>query len=469
MHDDGVGQLLGVVAQDAHDRRDAGAGGDEQRLLRRLLGQAELTGGLVQLDDRARADPVHEVVADLPVRDGLHGDGEAAVGPAEHRGDRVGAPLADAVDVDADADVLPGGVRQPVAAGADDDARRVPGLAVHGLDPAAQGGAGAERVEQVEVVDGQQRGGHQLGQPHGPLPERGQGRPRRVRAGNGRRHTSRVSNSYVSYLCDRRESAAMFCSLRTKRGDMDGELGLPTAVAARCGTNCPSVAEQTVAAIVVEVPSYADAFSGEMGRTIENAVQLALGGFLELASEGGDGDASTPIQPALDGAYALGRGEARSGRSMDALLGAYRVGARVSWRHMADSGVRAGLSPEQLAHFAELVFAYIDQLSAASVAGHSDELATSGRVRERYRERLADLLLGRGPRAGQGGGGRAGRLAAAPHADGGGPARRSGCGRRSPRWTPGRCGPPPRCPAPRRRVSWSRCSSRTPRAARGRR
>jgi hypothetical protein len=40
------------------------------------------------------------------------------------------------------------------------------------------------------------------------------------------------------------------------------------------------------------------------------------------------------------------------------------------------------------------VFAYIDQLSAASVAGHSDELATSGRVRERYRERLADQLLG---------------------------------------------------------------------------
>jgi hypothetical protein len=174
----------------------------------------------------------------------------------------------------------------------------------------------------------------------------------------------------------------------------DDDLGLPAAAAAVMREELPSVAEQTVSAIVVEVPSYADAFSGEMGRTIENAVQLALGGFLVLASAGGKGDASTPIQPALDGAYALGRGEARSGRSMDALLGAYRVGARVSWRHMADSGVRAGLTAEQLARFAELVFAYIDQLSAASVAGHSDELATSGRVRERYRERLADQLLG---------------------------------------------------------------------------
>jgi hypothetical protein len=174
---------------------------------------------------------------------------------------------------------------------------------------------------------------------------------------------------------------------------MADELDIPDAVAGALREELPAVAEQTVGAIVVEVPSYADAFSGEMGRTIENAVQLALGGFLVLASAGGGGDASTPIQPALDGAYALGRGEARSGRSMDALLGAYRVGARVSWRHMAHSAVRAGLTAEQLARFAELVFAYIDQLSAASVAGHSDELATTGRVRERYLERLAGLLL----------------------------------------------------------------------------
>jgi hypothetical protein len=55
------------------------------------------------------------------------------------------------------------------------------------------------------------------------------------------------------------------------------------------------------------------------------------------------------------------------------------------------------MTAEQLARFAELVFAYIDQLSAASVAGHSDELATSGRVRERYLERLAGLLLAGAP------------------------------------------------------------------------
>ncbi|NEK60213.1 PucR family transcriptional regulator [Geodermatophilus sabuli] len=168
-------------------------------------------------------------------------------------------------------------------------------------------------------------------------------------------------------------------------------------VAAAMHAELPAVAERTVAAIVVEVPSYTEAFRGDMGRAIENAVRLALGGFLELATATGGADASRPIAPALEGAYALGRGEARAGRPMDALLGAYRVGARVAWRHMSATAVGAGMAVESLARFAELVFAYIDQLSAASVAGHSEQLATSGLVRRRHLERLAGLVLTGGP------------------------------------------------------------------------
>jgi hypothetical protein len=175
------------------------------------------------------------------------------------------------------------------------------------------------------------------------------------------------------------------------------QIAIPAAVAQAMRAELPAVAQATVTEIIVEVPSYADAFSGDMGQVIGGAVELALGGFLELATARTGADAGTPIRPALDGAYELGRGEARSGRSMDALLAAYRVGARVSWRHLSARGVAAGLSASQLARFAELVFAYIDQLSAASVAGHSDELETTGRVRTRYLERLAGLLLRGGP------------------------------------------------------------------------
>jgi PucR C-terminal helix-turn-helix domain len=176
--------------------------------------------------------------------------------------------------------------------------------------------------------------------------------------------------------------------------EVDGTgTAIPAAVASAMRAELPAVAERTVASIVVAVPSYADAFSGEMGRAIENAVQLALAGFLELATARGGADASTPIRPALDGAYALGRGEARGGRSMDALLAAYRVGARVAWREMSATAVAVGLDPASLARFAEMVFAYIDQLSASTVAGHTDELASSGRVQQRHRERLAQQLL----------------------------------------------------------------------------
>ena len=63
---------------------------------------------------------------------------------------------------------------------------------------------------------------------------------------------------------------------------------------------------------------------------------------------------------------------------------------------MAGAGraaAEAGLPATTMAKFAELLFAYIDELSAASVAGHTDELTTSGRVRDRYRERLGQHLL----------------------------------------------------------------------------
>ena len=175
-------------------------------------------------------------------------------------------------------------------------------------------------------------------------------------------------------------------------------LALDPEVVATLGTHLQRVAERTVEAITAEVPGYAGALTGEMRDNIELAVQMALGAFLRLAEQAQDADPSTPLQPAIEGAYALGRGEARSGRAMDALLGAYRVGARVSWRELSGAVVGMGLPAATVARFAELVFAYIDQLSAASVAGHTDELATTGRVRQRYLERLGqDLLSGASP------------------------------------------------------------------------
>lgn len=169
-----------------------------------------------------------------------------------------------------------------------------------------------------------------------------------------------------------------------------GGLELAPDVATALEAVLPRMAERAVEAIVAEVPAYTDPFRGRMGQNIENAVQISLRAFLRLATR----VASEPELAAVrDGAYELGRGEARVGRSIDALLAAYRVGARESWREMSAAAVEAGLPAQAIALLAEMVFAYIDELSASSVAGHSDEQAIAGRVRQRYRDLLLRQLL----------------------------------------------------------------------------
>jgi hypothetical protein len=51
------------------------------------------------------------------------------------------------------------------------------------------------------------------------------------------------------------------------------------------------------------------------------------------------------------------------------------------------------MSAAMIARFAALVFAFIDQLSASSASGHTDEQATAGRVRQRYLDQLTEQLL----------------------------------------------------------------------------
>ncbi|MFD7659242.1 PucR family transcriptional regulator [Actinosynnema sp. NPDC059797] len=181
------------------------------------------------------------------------------------------------------------------------------------------------------------------------------------------------------------------------------EVGLDHATITALRALLPVTADEVVQAVIDEVPSYEGALSGRMGSRIRRAVRTALGHFLDVA----DGVDTQGV--ATEAAYELGRGEVRDGRSMDALLSAYRVGARVAWRGLAAGAVSSGLPAAGLATFAELLFAYIDELSATSAAGHADELAVRGRARERHLEQLCrdliagadeDVLLGVAERAG---------------------------------------------------------------------
>ncbi len=151
------------------------------------------------------------------------------------------------------------------------------------------------------------------------------------------------------------------------------------------------IVDEVVSSIPRDVPSYARPLEGAFGDGVRRGVQVALGRFLDLP---GTSD------PALSGRardvyQALGRGELRQGRTMEALLAAYRAGARVAFRSFATLAREGGLEPDLLMPLAESVFAYIDELSAASVEGFAaEQSARAGEIDRRRSHALALLLSG---------------------------------------------------------------------------
>ena len=134
------------------------------------------------------------------------------------------------------------------------------------------------------------------------------------------------------------------------------------------------------------VPAYARPLEGPFGDGVRSGVREALRHFLAEIEAGGPVVRSEVYN-------ALGRGEMRAGRSLDALLSAYRVGARVAWRRFAAAGVEAGLEPDTLYLLAESIFAYIDALSAESAEGHALEQSAAAGEAELRRRRLVRVLV----------------------------------------------------------------------------
>jgi len=174
-------------------------------------------------------------------------------------------------------------------------------------------------------------------------------------------------------------------------------LTLPPALAEHLLVALPGLADDVLAAIAREVPAYARPLEGAFGAGVRRGVQFALSRFVALAGKPpDDGDSELAVRGRE--LYAeLGRGEARVGRSLDVLLAAYRTGARVAWARLAELGLAAGLPARDLVELAGAVFAYIDELSAASAEGFTTEQAVLAGDRERRRRTLAQLLLSGAP------------------------------------------------------------------------
>jgi hypothetical protein len=160
---------------------------------------------------------------------------------------------------------------------------------------------------------------------------------------------------------------------------------LPPQIAGILRPVLTDVADEMIEAVRT-VPAYGRPLEGPLGAGIRAGVQEALRHLLAEIEAGGPVARSDVYQ-------SLGRGEMRAGRSLESLLSAYRVGARVAWRRFAAAGVAAGLEPEILYLLAESIFAYIDVLSAESAAGHALEQSAAAGEAELRRRRLVRVLV----------------------------------------------------------------------------
>jgi PucR C-terminal helix-turn-helix domain len=149
-----------------------------------------------------------------------------------------------------------------------------------------------------------------------------------------------------------------------------------------------AITEEIMATIAREVPAYARPFEGSFGRGVRTGVTEALRQFLALIRS-----PSGARGPGREVYVALGRGELRQGRTLDSLQSAYRVGARVAWRRVAQAARRAGLDPETISLLAESIFAYIEEISADSVEGYAEAQSRLEDERRRRRRELVALLL----------------------------------------------------------------------------
>ena len=141
--------------------------------------------------------------------------------------------------------------------------------------------------------------------------------------------------------------------------------------------------DEVIAAVREAVPVY----RGGLDPTVREGVHVALGAFLTQISGGDAG------LPGRDVYVRFGRAERRNGRSLEALLAAYRAGAQRAWRVFAEEGDRAGVDARDMYALAEGIFAFIDEISAASAEGHAFEESLVARELAEHRRRLLEAVL----------------------------------------------------------------------------
>jgi hypothetical protein len=167
---------------------------------------------------------------------------------------------------------------------------------------------------------------------------------------------------------------------------------LPVSLGNAMEPEIPALANHLVTMIVSEIPEYQGLTSQTFWDGIQLGCEQSLRQFTSLLGRrvGLDGRARGMVR-------SLGQYESRSGRTLDSLQLAYRMGARMAWRTMAKVAHEQKLDAEQVMWLAEAVFAFVDELAAESVAGYAEAQTAAASEHERLRAVLVSALTSEEP------------------------------------------------------------------------
>jgi hypothetical protein len=165
-------------------------------------------------------------------------------------------------------------------------------------------------------------------------------------------------------------------------GETDGApIAPPPELRAALTPGIPAIVEDTIAAIRRQGgdPGFS---RGALERNLRMGLTDAVDRWFEP---------SLSAAPELH--FALGRAHARAGRSLDELMGFYRVAAQTMWRRVAELGSSLGARPEDLYRLAETGFGCVDEISTQAAAGFSEEHSHRSGAAHSRRSEFVRLLL----------------------------------------------------------------------------
>jgi hypothetical protein len=170
----------------------------------------------------------------------------------------------------------------------------------------------------------------------------------------------------------------------TATDNFEQQLGRPETAELRAALMpaVPVIVEAAIAAIRAQHPESQLAES-PLERNLRLGLTDAAGRWFAPASSPADSELH----------FALGRAQARAGRSLEELMGFYRTAGQTMWRKTASLGAERGARPEDLYRLVESGYECVDEISTQAAAGFAAEQShRSGAVQTR-RSEFVRLLL----------------------------------------------------------------------------